>query len=388
MNILFITNMFPPIRTGSSHYALNHAAAFHETGHTVTVLTVKIRGYDTALDKKYPFDVIRIPNLMIRLSGFDWFSITSLNIFNYFRVANIIKKQKIEIVHQVSHYLDTAIISRIVCPLLNVKYVVSIHSQLVFKSKLFKPFLKLADRLICGRFILPKSEKIISLDSEIERYTRERYRSKKLNEKIISIPHGINIKEKRASQVHDFKLRHKIVSLGHIIALRDRTNLIRAMKIIVAEYPNIQLEIIGQVYKEDSVRLVKDLNLENNVVFSGELSHEESQKRLLSSDIHAVWITSDYVGLGRSVSESMLLCVPVVNNSPENLLGANELKNMENIVLVDGDDIQDIAEKLLMLLKNEVLRKKIGLGGQKFICDHLNLEKTKDRLLALYKSVH
>ena len=54
MNILIVTNMFPPIQTGSSNYAVSLANTLHKHNQNVFVLTVNIK-ISRHIDNKYPF---------------------------------------------------------------------------------------------------------------------------------------------------------------------------------------------------------------------------------------------------------------------------------------------------------------------------------------------
>ncbi|MFZ5516779.1 MAG: glycosyltransferase family 4 protein [Candidatus Zhuqueibacterota bacterium] len=388
MNILILTNMFPPIRTGSSHYAADLAKVLFESGNKVIVVTVKLKNYDPKVDAKFPFDVYRLPNIHLKFKAlFDFFTVTSINLFNYIRVYRLIRRNQIQVIHQVSHYLDTAILARIISMICRIPFVVSIHTQLDFEKKIYKSILNFIDRIICGEFILRNSEKIISLDNEIIRYINNTYREKGIDNKCVIVPHGIEINNHHFAIKKNYQLSNLIVSVGHVINLRNRLDLIRAMKIIKKEFKEIKLEIIGRIYYLKTQELIDELNLNDYVILRGELSHEETLKRLMTADMNAVWITGQYVGMGTAISESMLCGIPVVNNSPEELLGTDKLKNFENIVLVNNNSIDDIAEKIIWLLKNDERREQIGKAGRDFILEHMDIKKTKDMLLDIYSSV-
>ena len=386
MNILIMTNMFPPIRTGSSHYAVDLANIFQNSGHSVTIVTVKLKNNNPDDDMKYPFQIIRLPNIHFSFKKlFAFFTITSLNMFNYFKLAQIIKKNKIQIIHQVSHYLDTAILTRIVGKITQTPYVVSIHTQLDFENKPYKSFLTWIDRMICGNFILKSANKVISLDTEILRYMNETYKKKWIEKKNIIIPHGIKIDNSNDSSKKDYTLSKLIISVGHVINLRNRFNLIRAVKIVKEVFPDVRLEIIGRIYYSKTQELIDELDLGKNVILCGELQHSTTIQRIRQADIHAIWLNKKYVGMGTAVSESMLLGVPVMNNSPENLLGDRKLENMGNIVLINDNEIREIASKIIFLLRNKDVRKRIGGNSIRFIKENMDLAVIKDQILNVYR---
>ena len=254
--------MFPPIRTGSSHYACDLAKILSKSGHNVVVFTVKVKFYNSKLDEQYPFNVIRCPNINLKIKAlFDFFTVTSLNIFNYLRLIRIIRHNNIQVVHQVSHYLDTAILTRIICRVLNIPYVVSIHTQLDFEEKMYKPILNFIDRMICGNIIIKRTSRIISLDNEIVRYINNTYGKKLTNGKNIIIPHGIEVINNNFKCKKNYELSNLIVSVGHVINMRNRFNLIKAMKLVLEELSDVKLEIIGRIYYSKTQELINKLNL-------------------------------------------------------------------------------------------------------------------------------
>ncbi len=390
MNILIVTNMFPPITTGSSHYAEDLAMVLHERGHNVTVVTVML-DIETPKDTHCPFNVIRLSSIHLKLKGFNWFTATSHNPINYFRLAGLIKKYDIDVVHQINHYLDTAIVTRVVCGLMNIPYVVSIHTQLQFRPKIYTPVLRFLDKIISGHLVLRGSSKIIALDSEVVRYLNDTYggwlRKGKHNDKVVIIPHGIVIDNSRFPVKTNYELSHTIISIGHVVNVRNRLNLIKAMKVVVSEFPNMKLEIIGHVYTKEPHKLIKELGLEKNVYLTGEKTHTDTINKLKEADIHAVWLNLNYVGMGTAVQESMLCGVPVINNSPENLYGDTELKNMRDIVLIDQNNVQEIADKIILLVKNKELRKSIGENGRSYIIKNLDINIIAGRIENVYLSL-
>ena len=389
MNILIVSNMFHPIRTGSSNYTLALAKTLHNHNQKVVVVSVKLRKYDSNNDTEFPFKVFRLPCIHFKFKNlFNWFTVVSFNILNYFRLYKIIKDEHIDIVHQVNHYLDTAILTRIVCPIAKVPFVVSVHTQLQFKKSFYASILIQIDKLISGKFILKKAATILSFNSEVLRYLDNTYEKLIHHSKIdTKILRGIRVNLEDYPQKNNYDLSNYILSVGHLINIRNRINLIKAIKLVIPKYPFVRLEIVGHIYIPEPLQLVKDLKLENNVYFTGELSRKEIKKKFLSADIHAVWVTSEYVGLGTAISESMLSGVPVINNSPHNLIGNNKLEDMKNIVLIKDDNIEKIAQKIIVLLDDKKLRENIGKAGRDLIYNNYNFDNVINTQINLYNSL-
>jgi glycosyltransferase involved in cell wall biosynthesis len=76
MNILVVSAMFPPIRTGTSYYSRNLAEALTARGHRVHIVTLE--NQDAGRDA-FPFQVDRIPALHFPVK----------NYFKHFRIASV-----------------------------------------------------------------------------------------------------------------------------------------------------------------------------------------------------------------------------------------------------------------------------------------------------------
>jgi glycosyltransferase involved in cell wall biosynthesis len=83
----------------------------------------------------------------------------------------------------------------------------------------------------------------------------------------------------------------------------------------------------------------------------------------------------------------MLMGLPVIANVPPDLLGKAVLRDMEEMIHVDGLAPEAIAEKIRKLLDDDALREKIGRGGREFVQRHLNWNQVGQDIEALLFSV-
>ena len=63
------------------------------------------------------------------------------------------------------------------------------------------------------------------------------------------------------------------------------------------------------------------------------------------------------------------------------------VKDGENIVLVNRDNVDEIAEKIIFLLENKHERERIGHNGKRFIRSFLTWENCAERTEKLYESI-
>ena len=383
MNILIVTAMFPPIRTGTSFYSLNLADAFSKAGHKVTVVTLENRDFR---GEKLPYKVHRLRALHFPIKNFfKHFRISSIFPDNYRKILAVAKKEKSEVILLVNHYLDIAFPAIYAARQNHIPLVISVGTQLQSLNPTRNKLLNFFDRLICGGLIFPFSQKIIAWDKEIARYLRE-IQGKKILKKTVIINYGPNgKKEDFRSFKHDYKEIGQILGVGAVIEQRNFQFTIRVFKKLLDYFPDLQLKIIGHVYFKPTIELVKKLGLKDKITFTGELPHDRVLAELKKSTLYWGTLTGEYVGLGVANLEAMLMGVPLISNAPENLLGKPRLKDMENYIFSDGVTTAEIIPKLVKILKDEQIRRRIGQNGRHFVQKYLNWDLAAKEMVVLFE---
>ncbi|WP_037316587.1 glycosyltransferase family 4 protein [Salegentibacter sp. Hel_I_6] len=125
-------------------------------------------------------------------------------------------------------------------------------------------------------------------------------------------------------------------------------------------YPKSKLLIIGAGKQSGLKKIIRELNLLNNVVFTGHLN--DPFEGFLRLDVSLVCSTNE--GLGRVALESMALRIPVIGRDDG---ATSELINHgENGLLYSGGH-EELFEKMVYLYKNEDKRIAMGELGRKFL---------------------
>ena len=159
------------------------------------------------------------------------------------------------------------------------------------------------------------------------------------------IPNGVDLNLFKSRDGHiDSK---KIITVSRLVKKNGVGDLIEAMSGIRSELPDYRLQIIGSGPLEKKLKLqVKNLNLENNVEFLGEIPNELLPKYLSTADIFVRPSLSE--GLGISFLEAMAVGLPVIGT----LVGGipDFLKDGETGLFCKVGDPEDIAEKINRIL--------------------------------------
>jgi len=372
MRVIIITAMYPPNRTGTSFYSKNLASTLSNHGCSVEIITTK-NDDPSYVEENTSFKVHRIPALHMPLKNyFKHLRFCSLIPGNYIRIKKIIKKFDPDFVLLINHYLDIAFPAIYAASVAGAPLYISIGTQLQSLNRFRHKILRFLDRLIIGNLIFPKALKIISWDKEIERYLKDVHNKKNVSKSVI-IPFGVNGNlDYYKRNDYKYEASSQILGVGAIIDHRNYLYQIRVFNKLLKTFPNLTLKIIGNIYIDKPVKLVQQLGIEDHVIFTGELPHDEVLEEYNRSSLHWMMLSGEYVGLGTSTIEAMLIGVPAISNIPENLFGLDLLHDMVNYIHTDGVNIENDCIKITSVLTDQNLRKTIGNNGKNFVQKYMN----------------
>ena len=201
--------------------------------------------------------------------------------------------------------------------------------------------------------------------------------------KIKAIPNIIDM-EDYPSNTNE-KDRNRFSIFARLSPEKNIAEAIKAFEIVSKENPNAKLEIFGRAVTPSETaeekrlkELVSKLNLKSKVIFKGHTDsvNEEMQKSL------ATLFTSKFEGLGMVVLESMLNNTPVISYDLH-YGPADFIKDDENGFLVEENNIEQLAEKMLQLLDNPQNAIEMGKKAHETILKELN----KENLFAKWEDV-
>lgn len=180
-------------------------------------------------------------------------------------------------------------------------------------------------------------------------------------DRVYLIPNGIWLNKFR-SFANEQKIHEKpyIVYLGRLVRLKGVDILMRAFSRINMQYPDIRLKIAGDGREKDNlIRLGDALGIAGNIDFLGVVRGPE-KAQLLAGALFLV-LPSQREGLPVVVLEAFASGIPVVASS---VGGTSDIiKDDENGFLVPYGDIEGFANKILLLLENDLLRGKLAVNA-------------------------
>ncbi len=175
-----------------------------------------------------------------------------------------------------------------------------------------------------------------------------------------------------------------IISLRNFEPVYDITTLIRAAQIVVQQLPKTQFLLVGSGGEEASLKgLVVELALAKSVKFVGKVPNDKLPAFLAAADIYVSTSLSD-AGIAASTAEAMAVGLPVViTNSGEN---DRWITDGQNGLLVEVSQPALLADRLLSLLADTELQKKMGAAGRSVIVERNNYQVEMSKMDHLYRA--
>jgi glycosyltransferase involved in cell wall biosynthesis len=249
------------------------------------------------------------------------------------------------------------------------------------KAKLLKPSIKFmlnkADLITCNGQMLFDELLKLGIKTQKIRYIYWGTDTKKFSP-------GPRKKEIR-EELHVFD-SPMIISLRNFEPVYDIETLIKAVPIVLQSSPDVKFVIAGDgSLKNKLVDMAKDLGVIGNIRFVGWLQYEKLPDYLRSADVYVSTSLSDG-DLAQSTQQAMACNVPIVTN--DLIVNTNRINDGENGFIFPTKDYRLLAEKIIILLKNNDLRVKMGEAGRRTIDENLNYYKNMEEAENLYNELN
>lgn len=177
-------------------------------------------------------------------------------------------------------------------------------------------------------------------------------------------------------------VNRKAEFFGLIARLSSEKNqdvLINVLKLIHEKNVNARLILVGRGPKENDYKnLAKNLRVDKHVKF---ISHFDDINEVINC-IDIFVSCSDVEGMSLSLIEALYYGKPILATD----VGANAelVLNNFNGYLIDKNDINDIAMKIINIIENEDIFKKFSYNSRILYKELFNNEKLSKQLLEIY----
>ncbi|WP_165730499.1 glycosyltransferase [Polaribacter sp. 20A6] len=286
--------------------------------------------------------------------------ITTLKVEEQALLASF-KKEKIEIV--VAEYGMTAVAVLNVCKKLKIPlipifhgYDASVESILVEYDKRYKSLFKYSKKIIAVSHKI--KETLISMTCEAN--------------KIIETPCAPS--DSFFELTPEFKSQ-TFFGVGRFVDKKAPYYTILAFQKVLKQFPEAQLKLAGDGPLFNScLNIIRFLKIGGNVTLLGRITPEEVKNNLINSIAFVqhsiVAINGDSEGTPVAILEASATGLPVISTFHAGI--EKVIINNESGFLVDEHDVEAMAEKMIMVIKDVDLSKKMGELGCRYIKENFS----------------
>jgi glycosyltransferase involved in cell wall biosynthesis len=235
------------------------------------------------------------------------------------------------------------------------------------------------------------SDKVICISQAVKKYSG--LSSRKADVVLDPGPDYLLFDPSRDYPLHPRLDRGKvhITTIAKFLWVKGHDYFVRMAVLVEKAIPGAaQFVIVGDKQKGherfyDSVlRLGRELGIQQSIVIVGQVAHEEIPAVLSQTEVF-VHLPRYQEGLGGVVCEAMAMAVPVVAFDSG---GVREcFRDPKDGFLVNQFDIQAAADKVISLVKDESLRKTMGMSARDYVRGKFSLPRHAAAVESIYRDV-
>ncbi len=337
---ILVPSFLPKWLAGTEIATYNMASHLTKNGHEIHVIT----SWDSGLPEEgteQGFFVHRLKLPKIKFIG--------LVIF-WFEVLVVLRKIDPDMIHV--QRIDMAIPAFLARKFMKKPYAVWGQGFDVYFPWRFKKTI--------SKLVFKNADVVIAQTENMKKHMQEIF-----NREVFIIPNGIDVEKFKNSPAKEMirnilgldNSNRVIIFVGNLRPVKGVKYLIQAMSTIVQKEVNARLILVGKGQQSDYLKnLAKEFRLEKYVIFVEEVPHEKVPEYLTASDIFVLPSLSE--GFSIVSMEAMASGLPIIATKVGVL--PEIIEEGVNGFLIESEEPRKIAEKVLYLLGDDDLRKRIS----------------------------
>lgn len=332
-----------------------------------------------------------VKSISIPSSNLKFLRSIFFNFILIFVLLFLIFKNRLNIIY--TRQSGFLVVPALLSKLFNIPYVTELNGTIeeeMIANKNPKWMVKIATTV--EKFCYKNAKKIIATSPVLMKYIIKKYGVKE--DKVISLENGVNttlfFPKNKLKCRRKLKLQKNVFCIGYTGGLQHWQGLdyiIRAIKIVKSKSYKIKFLIVGEGSEKNKLNnLIKKLRLEKEIFLLNSISHSEVPDYINSFDISVCYLTRFKEGKYGSpfkVYEYLSCGKPVILSD---IKGVSELFK-DKVILAKPENSKDLAKKILYLIKNKNLAKKMGREGRKFVLNGHSWKSVAERTLKVIKGV-
>jgi len=352
MKILIVNAFFPPMTTGSSHFSFDMAREYLRQGHQVMVVTTQPENTSTS-DNIDGIHIARVPAKWIAPGkvSFNYRLPFCIRPSIFRRLNKIFKAFEPDVIHQNGQFFDLTLATTLVARHRKIPRVLTVHTPLTHTNTFARLLISTIDRLVLRPFANTGESRIFGVDRFTMDMVQRRYKPKT---PVGFIPATLDVRAfgagdpTRIIDHYDLANKKVILSFGHVIPIRSRIPLIRALPEILSKVPNAQVVVVGEVYDTTFQRIAEELGVSNHLTIVGRVPHADVPDYLAAADIETHDL--DGHGIGITTFEVMAAGVPIIASVDNDVFTGIDIKQWPAVRIKSTLTTTQLAHEVIQLL--------------------------------------
>ena len=393
MKILVFAPFFPPDPTGSSVFAGQQVQELVRRGNEVYVVTnlpdQNAPGVDS-IDESAPMfgsrAVTRLRSARVNLGKITWNYGIPVSVFGFLRRSVLLEIREFNadavIVH--STLFDLSLLALVWSRFHSKKVIIVSHTALWHDVFVVNFLMKCYGKLLLRPLLRFSRAKLVCVDKWTYDNASDLFGVPK---DTVTIPVSVNLGTMNQGDDTEISLMYGasggpfILSLGHVVPLRDRLNLTRSLPFLVQKYPHIKVLVVGMVKDDTFLHLAEELGVRQYIEVVGAVPHVEIKNFLAFADLETHDL--DGRGLGITSVEAMDAGVPIVAWAVDNNFPQFSLRSYGPSGFIEDGNPETIANKIIQIISDDTYRLQILESQRKLVDEIYSCESVTDQYLQL-----
>jgi glycosyltransferase involved in cell wall biosynthesis len=203
---------------------------------------------------------------------------------------------------------------------------------------------------------------------------------------VIVIPNGVDLITFSENHfLNQEKALRTLVWVGRMVEVKGLQYLLESLEIVKSRVHDGKLILVGDgPLRAELTFLSRELKVEELISFAGRVEHNKIPDYL--HDSLALVLSSTNEGFPNVIYEAMAMGRPVISTNVGSI--QDIIKDGYNGFLVEPKNPEQLAEKIIYVLKNPAIAKEMGRNGKETILKlGLTWENTAKKTIAIYKNL-
>ena len=387
MRVAVVNSFFPPRAGGSAHMSDALAKQVAAAGHEVLLITAAYR--DAPDDEERDgFRIIRLPSAALTSKlAFNYDLLFTASPRNARRLFKILDDFRPDVVHEHGQFFDLTWMSTLWARRRRVPRVLTVHTILRSPFKWHDALMAVADYTLVRPFVRIGDPYVVAVDVFVQEYVAQRYGIH--GDHLVDIPVGIEADRflttdgRAVREKLGIGERPMVLSVGHVIPLRDRLALVEAMPNLLRAVPDLVVVVVGKIYDDRFLQRARELGVDHALIAVGEVTKDEVPQYAAAADVEGHDLQG--IGFGTASLEMLAAGVPVVSVVRADNYPTAHFVDGEHLVLAESSDPDVLAPAILRLIDDPELRKRLAVGGRRLIEEEFTVEMVAARYIELYE---